>query len=78
MKTGGLEILRELTCLFCLLWWKGCRCLLLEAMACGLACLQTDVGADGEVLDRSRRASQYWRATSELRTRCHYSKTILS
>lgn len=47
---------------------EGLSISLLEAMACGLACLATDVGADGEVLEGAGVLLSTQRVTSELRT----------
>jgi len=48
---------------------EGLSLSLLEAMACGLACLATDVGADGEVLENGAGVIlSTRRVTSELRT----------
>ncbi|WP_009634148.1 glycosyltransferase family 4 protein [Synechocystis sp. PCC 7509] len=47
---------------------EGLSLSLLEAMACGLACLATDVGADGEVLEDVGVLLNTRRVSSELRT----------
>ncbi len=47
---------------------EGLSLSLLEAMACGLACLATDVGADGEVLEGAGVLLNTRRVSSELRT----------
>lgn len=47
---------------------EGLSLSLLEAMACGLACLATDVGADGEVLEAAGVLLNTRRVGSQLRT----------
>ena len=48
---------------------EGLSISLLEAMACGLACLATDVGADGEVMEKGAGVIlSTQRVTSQLRT----------
>lgn len=47
---------------------EGLSLSLLEAMACGLACLATDVGADGEVLEAAGVLLNTRSVTSQLRT----------
>jgi len=47
---------------------EGLSLSLLEAMACGLACLATDVGADGEVLEGAGVLLNTRRVSSQLRT----------
>ncbi|MDJ0797952.1 MAG: glycosyltransferase family 4 protein [Calothrix sp. MO_167.B12] len=48
---------------------EGLSLSLLEAMACGIACLATDVGADGEVLERGAGVALDTKGTrSQLRT----------
>ncbi|NET02063.1 MAG: glycosyltransferase family 4 protein [Sphaerospermopsis sp. SIO1G2] len=62
---------------------EGLSLSLLEAMSCGLACLATDVGADGEVLEKGAGVVLNTKAvTSQLRTllplfRDHPELTIL-
>ena len=64
-----LEILRGADVFILPSLVEGLSLSLLEAMACGLACLATDVGADGEVLDKGVGVLlNTRRATSELRT----------
>jgi glycosyltransferase involved in cell wall biosynthesis len=47
---------------------EGLSLSLLEAMACGLACLATDVGADGEVLEEVGVLLNTRRVGSQLQT----------
>ncbi|BAY88428.1 MULTISPECIES: glycosyltransferase family 4 protein [unclassified Tolypothrix] len=51
-ETRRIEILRGADVFILPSLVEGLSLSLLEAMACGLACLATDVGADGEVLEK--------------------------
>lgn len=64
-----IEILRGADVFILPSFVEGLSLSLLEAMACGLACLATDAGADGEVLEAGAGVTLHTqRVTSQLRT----------
>lgn len=68
-ETQRIEILRGADVFVLPSYVEGLSLSLLEAMACGLACLATDAGADGEVLEKGAGVIlDSSRVTSQLQT----------